>query len=49
MKFLNCILMNFVTDAQSDARTHEQAESNMPPQHVQSWGHNKPLLYKVIT
>ena len=32
MKFQNCILINFVTDARTDARTDRQAESNMPLQ-----------------
>ena len=38
MKFQNCILINFVTDAGTDAHacthahTHGQAESNMPLQ-----------------
>ena len=35
MKFQNCILINFVTDA----RTEGQGESNMPLQLFQSWGH----------
>ena len=37
MKFKNCILINFVTDARTDG----QAESNMPLQLFQSWGHKK--------
>ena len=37
MKFQNCILINFVTDAWTDAQT--KAESNMPLQLFQSWGH----------
>ena len=32
MKFQNCILINFVMNAQTDAGTHGQAESNMPLQ-----------------
>ena len=41
MKFQNCILINFVMDAQTDVWTHTQVESNMPPQLFQNWGHNK--------
>ena len=29
MKFQNCILINFVTDAWTDAHRHGQAKSNM--------------------
>ena len=53
MKFQNCILINFVTgavrrtDGQTDGRTDEQAESNMPLQLFQSWGHkNLTTLFK---
>ena len=34
MKFQNCILINFVTDARTDGK----AQSNMPLQLFQSWG-----------
>ena len=44
MKFQNCILINFVTDA----HTHGQAESNMPLQLFQSWGH-KNYEFKAIS
>ena len=37
MKFQKCILINF---EQTHGRTHGQAESNMPLQLFQSWGHN---------
>ena len=30
MKFQNCILINFVTDARTSARMDGQAESNIP-------------------
>ena len=39
MKFQNCILINFVTDARTDG----QAKSNMPLQLFQSWGHKQCL------
>ena len=52
MKFQNCILINFVTDAQTDrwthAGTHGQAKSNMPLQLFQSWGH-KNYEFKAIS
>ena len=41
MKFKNCILINFVTDARTDAPTHGQVKSNMPLQLYQKCGHNK--------
>ena len=41
MKFQNCILINFVTDA----RTHGQAESNMSLHLCQSWGHKNPIYH----
>ena len=44
MKFQNCILINFVTDA----HIHGQAESNMPLQLFQSWGH-KNYEFKAIS
>ena len=37
MKFQNCILISFVKDAQTDG----QAQSNMPLQLFQSWGHKQ--------
>ena len=39
MKFQNYILINFVTEARTDARTDGQDKSNMPLQLFQSWGH----------
>ena len=39
MKFRNCILINFVTDE----GTNGQAQSNMPLQLFQSWGHKTTL------
>ena len=48
MKFQNCILINFVTDARTDAHTHGQAESNMPLQLFQSWEH-KNYEFKAIS
>ena len=55
MKFQNCILINFVTDAWTNARTHArtdalmdgQAESNMPFQLFPSWGHKKSNIQSV--
>ena len=47
MKFQNCILINFVTDALRDGCTHGRAESNMPLQLFQSWGH-KQLTYATV-
>ena len=41
MKFKNCILINFVKDAQMDGH----AQSNMPLQLFQSWGHKN---YKIV-
>ena len=38
MKFQNCILINFVTDAWTAEGMHGQGESNMPLQLFQSWG-----------
>ena len=41
MKFQNCILKKFErTHGRTDGRTHGQAESKMPLQLFQSWGHN---------
>ena len=40
MKFQNNILINFVTNAQTDG----QAQSNMPLQLLQSWGHKNPII-----
>ena len=54
MKFQNCILINFVTDAWTDGRTythkhtHGQAKSNMPLQLFQSWGHKITVIFKEI-
>ena len=42
MKFQNCILINFVTDTWTDG----QAQSNMPLQLFQSWGHKN--VFNVI-
>ena len=47
MKFQKCILINFVTDAQTNARmdvgtyacTDGQKESNTPLHPFHSWGH----------
>ena len=36
MKFQNCILINF---ERTHKQTHGQAQSNMPLQCFQSWGH----------
>ena len=56
MKFQNCNLI-FVTDIQTDGRNGGRAQSNMPLQLFQSWGHNKhcqevkefqPLLTKLV-
>ena len=47
MKFQNCILINFVTDA----HTHGQAVSNMPLQLFQSWGQAislQPIMGKSV-
>ena len=38
MKFQNCILINFVTDARRHART---SRKQYAPLTFQSWGHNK--------
>ena len=38
---------NFKTLASTDTRTHGQAQSNMPYQLFQSWGH-KNLSYNVM-
>ena len=38
MKFQNRILINFVTEAQTDGCTHRQAESSMPLQLSKVWG-----------
>ena len=41
MKFQNCILINFVTDARTDGRADGRTSpsGNMPLQLFQSWGH----------
>ena len=45
MKFQNCILIYFEMDGCTHRHTHGrtdgQAESNMPLQLFQSWGHKK--------
>ena len=44
MKFQNCILINFErTHGRTDRRAHRQAQSNMPLQLFQSWGHNESV------
>ena len=43
MKFQNCILINFVKDARTDAHTGRQAESNMSLQLFKSWGHKNDI------
>ena len=40
MKFQNCILIKFEWP---HGGTEGQAQSNMPIQLFQSWGHNKPV------
>ena len=43
MKFQNHILNFEQTDAVTEGRTTSQAQSNMPIQLFQSWGHKKNL------
>ena len=40
MKFQNCILINFVTDGRTHART-DKLKAICPFNFFQSWGHNK--------
>ena len=51
MKSQSCNLI-FVTDAQTDGRTEErtdgQAQSSMPHQLFQSWGHKKSTDNKTV-
>ena len=43
MTFQNCILIDL--NGQTDGRTDEQAQSNMPPQLFQSWGHKNEIYH----
>ena len=51
MKFQNCSLKHFErthdgrSDGRTDGRTNGPAQSNMPLQLFQSWGHNENFEY----